>query len=104
MPARFADDAVVRLRQDTLAWRRVADDVVVLNTTSSNYHSINPSGSALWERLAEGASVAQLTATLAASFPDAADRAAGDVQAFLVQLDSRGLIELSPESTTTRGR
>ena len=86
----------VRLRDGSVAWRRVVDDVVVLDTVSARYHAVNSSGTAIWERLAAGATVGELVETLAASFPSAGPRVAGDVAAFLVELDARGLLEVSP--------
>ena len=85
----------VRLREGSVAWRRVVDDVVVLDTVSSRYHAVNASGTAVWERLAAGATVGELVEALTASFPSAAPRAAADIASFLAELDDRGLLEKS---------
>jgi coenzyme PQQ synthesis protein D (PqqD) len=86
--------AHVRLRERSLAWRRVAGEVVVLDIDSSHYHAINASGGAIWDLVAEGSTVAELIASLAAAYPQAADRAGEDVRAFLVGLHERGLLEV----------
>ena len=88
---------VVRLREGSVAWRRVVDDVVVLDTVSSRYHAVNASGTAVWERLAAGATVGELVEALTAAFPSAAPRAADDIAAFLAELDARGLLEGSSD-------
>lgn len=91
----FADpDIFVRLREQSLAWRRVVDDVVVLDTDASEYYAVNSAGGALWERLADGATVAALADALVSAYPSASDRAAEDVRKFLAELDASGLLEI----------
>lgn len=92
----FADPSVfVRVRERSVAWRRVVDDIVLLDIAASRYHAVNPSGAAIWDRLAEGATIGELTATLAASYPQAEARAGADVARFLADLHERGMLEVS---------
>jgi hypothetical protein len=59
------------------------DEVVVLN----------PTGSAVWNALADGGDVASLTAALRGAHPAvAADAIRGDVTTFLAELESAGLV------------
>lgn len=95
---RFHDPATrVRLRDDGLAWRQVADDIVMLDTDGGRYHAVNASGAVLWEPLAAGCTVGDLVSALVERFPAAADRAGEDVARFLADLDSRGLLAAGDE-------
>jgi outer membrane protein assembly factor BamB len=92
----FADPSrFVQLRSGSVAWRRVADDIVVLDTARSEYHAVNATGSVIWDRLVDGTTVATLAELLTAAFPAAADRAIDDVRAFLADLDASGLLEVA---------
>ena len=82
----------VRLREEGLAWRQVADDLVMLDTEAGRYHAVNPSGAVLWDRLSAGCTVGELVSGLVERYPDAADRAADDVARFLSDLDTRGFL------------
>jgi hypothetical protein len=85
-------EPVITLRAGDLAWRAVEGDVVALDLRASRYLGTNATGALLWERLAEGATERQLVAALTERFPEAADRAAADVAAFLAVLRERGLV------------
>lgn len=87
--------ARVRLREQAVAWRKVAEETVLLDIATSQYHAINASGTAIWEQLAEGATVGELTAALASKYPQAAERASADVHVFLARLQERGLLEVA---------
>jgi hypothetical protein len=85
-------EPVLALRDGDLAWRAVEGDVVALDLRASRYLGTNATGAVLWERLAEGATEGDLVAALTERFPEAADRAAADVAAFLGVLRERGLV------------
>jgi hypothetical protein len=85
-------DPVLTLRESELPWRQVEGDVVALDLAASRYLGVNATGALLWERLAAGTTEADLVAALAAAHPQAQDRAAADVAAFLGELRRRGLL------------
>lgn len=85
-------DPVLTLRTSELPWRAVEDDVVALDLAASRYLGVNATGALLWERLAGGATERELVEALAESHPDARDRAAADVRAFVEELSRRGLL------------
>lgn len=84
-----------RLRQEDLAWSDVADEVVLLDLRSSRYFSAKGSGAVLMGFLVAGASTEELVAGLLDHYD--VDRAAAevDVQEFLADLQSRGLVDVS---------
>ena len=88
-----ADEPVVRLRDEALAWLPVDDEVVVLDAERDLYLGTNNSGSVLWKELAAGATRSQLAGLLVERFDIEQDRAESDVQAFLEQLTAANLVE-----------
>jgi len=59
---------VVKLRTDELVWRQVGDEVLILDAASSQYLSVNETGSALWPLLLEGCQRADLAQSLVTRF------------------------------------
>jgi len=82
-----------RLRDGSVEWRMVDDELVALDTQGSMYLAGNRSAAALWPKLVEGASREQLVAALLERFDVDMDQASGDVDAFLANLRERGLLE-----------
>lgn len=86
-----APDGLLRLRPEAASWRAVEDEVVVL-TADERYLGVNPTGAALWKALGEGATREQLHALLVEAGADDA-LATRDVEAFLADLRTRGLLQ-----------
>lgn len=82
----------LRLRPDVVAWREVDGEVIALGLESSTYFGTNSSGSLLWKRLAEGTTRAELVDALMATFGIEPERAQADVDAFVADLRTRGLL------------
>lgn len=82
----------VRLREESLTWQTVGDDVIVLDLENSRYLQVNGSGRLLWEALATATTESDLADLLMSSFDIDRSRANADVAAFLADLRSRGLI------------
>lgn len=80
------------VRPEDLSWRRVDDEVVVLDLRSSRYLSLNGSGALLWEALADGADEDALAAALVAEFGIDRARAEQDTRAFLNDCVERGIV------------
>jgi hypothetical protein len=83
----------LRLRPDAVAWREVDGEVIALGLESSTYFGTNASATMLWKRLAEGTTRAELVGELAATFGLEPAHAQADVDAFLDDLRSRGLLQ-----------
>lgn len=84
---------VLRVRKERVTWRDVDGEVVGLNLPASTYFSANPSGSLLWPLLVAGTTRAEMTDRLVGSFEIDPERAASDVEAYVVSLDELGLLE-----------
>ncbi len=84
---------IFRLTPDAALWQRVGDEVVVYGVERAEYRATNPAGTLLWPLLAEGASMSQLTGALHDRWGLPDSEARGDVEAFLAELRSHGLIE-----------
>jgi Coenzyme PQQ synthesis protein D (PqqD) len=85
----------IRLKADAVAWREAGDEVLALDLNSSTYISANSSAVLLWKMLAEGTSREALVARLMGEYGIDESRAGVDVDAFVADLDSRGLLQRS---------
>jgi hypothetical protein len=84
---------LVKLRTDNVVWRQVGDEVMILDTESSEYLSVNESASLLWPLLLGGCTRAALGQTLIDRFGIDNATAATDVDELLAQLGEFGLLE-----------
>ena len=84
---------VIRLRADSLFWRESGGEVVALDAVGSRYFAANPTAAALWKRLGEGATEADLVDSLRERYDVSRETAEADVAAFVEELSSRGLLE-----------
>lgn len=83
----------IRLREQGLEWRRVEDEIVVLDVPTSVYFAINDSGTVLWEALAEAPRTTdELVAVLLEEFEVEPDDAAVDVELFVSRLRKQGFL------------
>jgi hypothetical protein len=85
-----------RLRREGVLWQEVADQVVVLDAGRSHYLAVNATGAALWQALADGCTTDQLAEILVERYGIEKDQADADVNRFVADLDSRGLLESPP--------
>lgn len=69
-----------------VAWRRVDEEVVVLDLDSSVYYSLNDTGSRIWELLAAGHPVEKVASLVAEEYGAAAPDVARDADALLKEL------------------
>ena len=82
----------IRLRSEDLTWRAVDGEVIVLDRRNWGYITINDSGALLWDRLAQGATEADLVVALTEAFAvDPAD-ARADVERFVGALREHDLL------------
>ncbi len=78
---------------EQLQWRRVGEEVVILDLRTSTYLALNPAGAILWEALAQGASRDELAGRIEAQFGLAREAALADVDTVLEQLREQRLVE-----------
>ncbi len=86
----------LRLRDSDLEWRTVEGEVVALDMSESAYLAVNDSGRRLWEALAAGTTRAALVELLVDGYALERERAEHDADAFLAELERRGLLATSP--------
>jgi coenzyme PQQ synthesis protein D (PqqD) len=86
------DDATLRLREQGLNWREIEGEVVILDVEQSHYLNLNPTGSALWLMLAEGATERQLVDKLTEEFDVDEPTARHDVETFVTSCRQNGLL------------
>ena len=82
----------LRLRSDDVEWRVVGDEVIALHLPSSTYLAVNAVGATVWPKLVEGGTREQLVAAVLERFDVDEATARRDLDAFLADLDERGLI------------
>jgi Coenzyme PQQ synthesis protein D (PqqD) len=82
----------MKLRVDDLTWREIDGELVVLDLRSSTYLTTNASATFLMKQLADERTDGELVDALAAEFAIPRVNAERDVQAFVVDLDRRGLL------------
>jgi len=87
---------LVKLRMDELTWRQVGGEVLILDAATSQYLSVNETGSTLWPLLVEGCRRADLAQALVTRFGVDEDRAAADAEMFLSSLRELGLLDEDP--------
>jgi hypothetical protein len=82
----------LRLRDDELNWRELDGEIVALDGAGSTYVATNKTGATLWRLLAEGTTRDRLVEQLVDSFGVARERAEADVDAFVAELQAKGLL------------
>jgi len=82
----------LRLAEESLTWREVDGEVVVLDRRSWMYMGVNGSGVLLWKEILDGASRSRLVDCLRDAYEIDAEMAQRDVEAFLETLSSHNLL------------
>ena len=85
--------STLRLRSDRLQWLEADGEVVALDEHALVYLNTNPSGALLWRALVAGATRDELVRCLLDAFDVDEDTAGSDVDRFLAELETRGLIQ-----------
>lgn len=81
---------------DRVLARRVADELLLLDTASGVYHVLNETGAQIWELLQQGSNVEAIAGTIASRFDVEPARAREDVAAVVAELQHANLIEALP--------
>ncbi len=76
-----------------VAWRKVADEAVILDVDTANYYSLGGPGLRVWELVGAGRKADQVCATLAGEYDAPPGRIAADVAELLAALKKEGLLE-----------
>lgn len=81
-----------RLRSEELVWSKVGDDVVILELASSTYFTVRGSGTAIIEKLVDGATKEALVDDLTSRFEVDHETAKADVERFLKELIDKDML------------
>ncbi len=76
-----------------LAYRRIADEMFVVDPQRAELHELNGPAALIWECLASGKGEAGILAALTAEFEVTEKEARADVADFLKELAQAGLLE-----------
>jgi hypothetical protein len=87
----LSDDAQIAPHPDVV-FREVDGEVVLLNTSTGQYYSLDAVGSRVWSLLATGVSRKTLQETLLAEFDVVETQLQADVDALVEQLAAHALI------------
>lgn len=90
----------LHIRPQGLTWREIEGEVVVLDLESSNYLSLNATGSMLWRMLDPGATREDLATRLTECFGVDPDTAARDVEAFVATCREQNLLAETDAETS----
>jgi hypothetical protein len=78
---------------DHVSWRRVENDVVILDMNTSVYYSLNETGVVVWEVLGEGKSVDEAEKEVARRYVSEPRKVAGDVGKLIKSLLKENLLQ-----------
>jgi hypothetical protein len=92
-PIAGGSDRVRKLRSDKVVWREVGGEIVALGLERSDYLVASPSARELWKRLADGATLSDLSGALCERYDLSPQRGRDDAEAFLAELDQQGWLE-----------
>jgi hypothetical protein len=84
---------IFRLRKEAVAWRQVGDEIAAFDIGHSTYLGVNRTAAVLWTALDGGATRQELLSIALRFFQVDADRAGDDIDALLVELAGRGLLD-----------
>lgn len=76
-----------------VAWRKVAEEAVILDTDTAHYFSLAGTGLRAWELFASGRSPAQVAAALCEEYEAAPAVISADVAELAAALMKEGLLE-----------
>lgn len=82
----------MRLRDNDVTWQEIDGELVILDLATSNYLTTNAAGALLAKRLQQPATLEDLVSVLVAEYSIEQDVARRDAEAFVADLDDRGLL------------
>jgi hypothetical protein len=78
-------------RNESLSWRVLDGEAVILRADSGTLHRLNPTGTAVWERMDGTCSLHDMAQLMVAEYDVDADDAARDIGALAEELIAAGL-------------
>ena len=78
--------------KESLAFRRVAGELFIVDAAASRLHELNGPAALIWEGLAAGKSEPRIVSDLLAEFEVSENEARSDLREFIGELSRSGLI------------
>ena len=75
-----------------VAWRLIGDEVVIVDSRSSEMFTLNGTGSAIWMHMVHDTPLSGIVTALAAEYEVSDDEARTDILVFVAEMKERGLI------------
>jgi hypothetical protein len=88
----MTEEQRMALKVDDLTWREVHDELLVLDTATTTYLTLNGSAKVLWQRLVDGATVTELVGALVERYDIDAEQARADAEEFVQVLEERSFV------------
>jgi hypothetical protein len=76
----------------SVAWRDVNDEVVILNLKSGEYYTLNDVGQFIWKSAMEGKSIQAIQQAIIETFNVPAEQAIKDLHGFLAGMIKEGML------------
>jgi len=83
------------LDKDSVTYRIIGQEAVILNMDNGNYYSLNKTGTLAWKALVEGKNLDEILALLKKKYPLPEERLKKDLSALAKDLEKEKLLELS---------
>lgn len=83
----------LRVNEQEIAAKVIDGEAIIMNLTNGMYFSMDGTGARIWECLAAGMSVAEITADIAAHYDVAEEQASRDVSVLLERLVQETLVQ-----------
>jgi hypothetical protein len=76
-----------------VAWRKVADEAIILEVESASYYSLSGAGLRMWELLGKGKSAVEIGKALAKEYDASEEKLSDDCADLVCRLRKERLIE-----------
>lgn len=93
MPATAAKTRRAFRHASRAAWRKVADEAIILDVESAEYYSLTGPGLRAWELLGEGKTARHIAERLAEEYDAPYERIEADVEALVAELKRAKLVQ-----------
>ncbi len=93
MNRRFSDDSIIR-RKDEIISGDVDGETVMMSIEGGNYHSLNETGSRIWDLLENSSTVGRIIDALKDEYETEPEVITREAYRFLEQLLERGIIQI----------
>lgn len=80
--------------KNRILWRKVEDEVVILDIDSGYYYTLSETGVIIWEMLVDGKSPDEISSRIAEDYDVDKARAQADIKGILKNLEAENLVQV----------